>query len=77
MRVVEIDLEKTAALLKSRKNTAATGGVRPPATPHVRGSVCDRVEDYRFGYEVLDCAMVVVPTVEKRHHLRLLLYEAP
>lgn len=36
LRAVEVDLEKTAALLKSQKGSAATGGVRSAATANVR-----------------------------------------
>lgn len=36
LRVVEVDLEKTAALLKARKSIAGPGG-RSVSTPQVRG----------------------------------------
>lgn len=36
LRVVEVDLEKTAALLKSRKSVAVAAGARLAVTQHVR-----------------------------------------
>lgn len=39
LRVVEVDLEKTAALLKARKGTAAAGNVPSAGAPQVSGEL--------------------------------------